>query len=182
MIKEKCMIFEEKTISSQMLYEGRILNLRKDTVEVADGSVSAREIVEHNGGVAIVAITDDNKMIMVKQFRKAAEKVILEVPAGKCEKNEDPMITATRELKEETGYTAANIKFLTKFYSSVGYSAEMIHMYLCTGLTPGETDFDENEDIETIEYDLDELHEMVISGEIEDAKTIIAILLARDIF
>ena len=173
------MIFEEKTISSQMIYEGAILNLRKDTVEVVGNKISAREIVEHNGGVTLAAVTDDNKMVMVKQFRKAAGKAILEAPAGKREKGEDPLETAVRELKEETGYTASSVKLLTKFYSSVGYSEEIIYIYLCTGLTPGETQFDDNEAIDIIEYDLDNLYEMAANGEIEDAKTIIAILMAK---
>ena len=173
------MIFEEKTISSQMIYEGRILNLRKDTVEVVGNKVSEREIVEHNGGVTLAAITSDHKMVMVRQFRKAAGKAVLEAPAGKREKGEEAIETAERELKEETGYTASNIKLLTKFYASVGYSEEIIYIYLCTGLTPGETQFDDNEALDIIEYDLDELYEMVVSGEIEDAKTIIAILMAR---
>jgi ADP-ribose pyrophosphatase len=173
------MIFEEKTISSQMIYEGKILNLRKDTVEAFGDKVSEREIIEHNGGVTIAAITGDSKMVMVKQFRKAAGKAILEAPAGKREKGEDPIETAVRELKEETGYTASDIKLLTKFYASVGYSEEIIYIYLCKGLTPGETQFDDNEALDIMEYDLDELYEMVINGEIEDSKTIIAILIAR---
>ena len=173
------MIFEEKTISSQMIYEGAILNLRKDTVEVVGNKISAREIVEHNGGVAIAAITSDNKMVMVKQFRKAANKAILEAPAGKLEKGEDPVSAAVRELKEETGYTASNIKLLTKFYASVGYSEEIIYVYLCTGLVSGETQFDDNEAIDIIEYDLNDLYEMTLNGAIEDSKTIIAILMAK---
>ena len=173
------MIFEEKTISSKMIYEGRILNLRKDTVYVIGDKVSEREIVEHSGGVAIAAITNDNKMVMVRQFRKAAGKAILEAPAGKLEKGEVHIETAIRELREETGYTASEIKFLTKFYAAVGYSEDITYIYLCTGLTAGETEFDDHEAIDIIEYDLNELYEMVISGEIEDAKTIIAILMAK---
>ena len=173
------MVFEEKTISSEMIYKGKILNLRKDLVETIGGKVSEREIVEHSGGVTIAAITDDNRMVMVRQFRKPAGKVILEAPAGKREKDEDPLKTAIRELKEETGYTASSIKFLTKFYSSVGYSEEIIYIYLCRGLTPGETEFDENEAIDIALYGVDELCEMAVNGEIEDSKTIIAVLMAK---
>jgi ADP-ribose pyrophosphatase len=172
------MIFEEKTISSEMIYKGAILNLRKDTVEVVGNRISHREIIEHNGGVTIAAVTDDNKMVLVKQFRKAVEKVILEVPAGKRDGDEEYLETAKRELKEETGYTAKNIKMLTKFYSSVGYSEELIYAYLCTGLTPGETDFDDNEAIDVVEYDIDELYKMIMNGEIADAKTIVTVLMA----
>jgi ADP-ribose pyrophosphatase len=172
------MIFEEKTISSEMIYKGAILNLRKDTVEVVGNKISHREIIEHNGGVTIAAVTDDNKMVLVKQFRKAVEKVILEVPAGKRDGAEEYLETAKRELKEETGYTAQNIKMLTKFYASVGYSEELIYAYLCTGLTPGETQFDDNEAIDVIEYDIDELYKMIMNGEIADSKTIITVLMA----
>ena len=172
------MIFEEKTISSEMIYKGAILNLRKDKVEVVGNKVSYREIIEHNGGVTIAAITDDNKIVLVKQFRKAAKQAILEVPAGKRDGDDDLLETAIRELKEETGYTAKETKFLTKFYASVGYSEEVIYAYLCTGLTPGETQFDDNEAIDVLEYDLDEVHKMIINGEIEDSKTIITVLMA----
>lgn len=173
------MIFEETTISSEMIYEGRILNLRKDKVHVKDDKTSYREIIEHNGGVALAAVTPEGKMVMVRQFRKAAEKAVLEVPAGKIEKNEDHKLTAERELKEETGYTAGKIEYMTSFYSSIGYSTEVIYLYFATDLTPGETEFDESEAIEIIEYDLPELKHMVFSGEIEDAKTIAAILMAE---
>ncbi|MDD3874872.1 MAG: NUDIX hydrolase, partial [Methanosarcina sp.] len=114
--------------------------------------ISHREIIEHNGGVALAVITDEGKMVLVRQFRKAAEKVILEVPAGKIDPGEDPFHSAVRELKEETGYTAEKIEHLTSFYSSVGYSEEIIHLYMATGLTPGETEFDSNEALEILEY------------------------------
>jgi ADP-ribose pyrophosphatase len=173
------MIVEEKTISSERIYEGRILNLRKDKVHVKDNKTSYREIVEHNGGVALAAVTPEGKMVMVRQYRKAAEKAVLEVPAGKIEKEEDHRITAERELKEETGYSAGRVEFITSFYSSIGYSTEVIYLYFATDLTPGDTDFDDNESIEILEYDLKELKDMVLHGEIEDAKTIAAILLVE---
>lgn len=173
------MVVEEKTISSERIYEGRILNLRKDKVSVKDNKTSYREIVEHNGGVALAAVTPEGKMVMVRQYRKAAEKAVLEVPAGKIEKDEDHRLTAERELKEETGYSAGKIEYITSFYSSIGYSTEVIYLYYATDLTPGETDFDDNEAIEILEYDLPELKRMVLSGEIEDAKTIAAILLVE---
>lgn len=171
------MTYEEKTISSEMIYEGAILNLRKDKVYVKDDNISYREIVEHNGGVAIAALTDDGQMLMVRQYRKAAEQVVMEVPAGKRETDEDPMFTAMRELKEETGYSAKKFRHLTSFFSSIGYSTEVIHIYLATGLTPGETDFDENEAIDIESHSVKELKQMVLDGEIIDGKTITAILL-----
>lgn len=171
------MTYEEKTISSEMIYEGAILNLRRDQVCVRDDRTSYREIVEHNGGVAVAAVTEDGQMLMVRQYRKAAEQVVLEVPAGKRETDEDPMFTAMRELREETGYSAQKFRHLTSFYSSIGYSTEVIHIYMATGLTPGETDFDENEAIDTESYPVGELKQMVLSGQIIDGKTIAAILL-----
>lgn len=172
------MIYEEKTITSERIYEGKILNLRKDRVLAVGEQEAYREIVEHNGGVTIAAITDEGKMLMVRQYRKAAGKAVLEAPAGKKEKGEDPVTTAARELKEETGYTPGKMQWLTSFYSSIGYSTEVITIYLATDLTRGDPEFDENEAIEILEYDLAYLKDMALEGKIEDAKTIVAILIA----
>ena len=174
------MTFEEKTISSEMLYEGAIINLRKDKVTVQNGT-SYREIIEHNGGAVLAAITPEGKMVMVRQFRKPAECVMLEVHAGKIDAGEKPEDAAVRELKEETGYTAGKVRHLTSFYPSVGYSEEVLHLYLCTDLTAGETCFDENEAIDIEEMELDVLHRMVMDGDIRDAKTAIAILMVRSL-
>ena len=172
------MTFEEKTLKSEKIYEGAIINLRRDKVTV-QGGTSYREIIEHNGGAVIAALTEDNKLVMVHQYRKPADKVMLEVPAGKIDPGEKPLDAAVRELKEETGYTAAKVEFLTQFYPSVGYSEEVLYLYLCTGLTPGETNFDENEAIDIEEVELDRLFKMAMSGEIDDAKTLIAILMVK---
>lgn len=172
------MTFEEKTLKSEKIYDGVIINLRRDKVTV-QGGTSYREIVEHNGGAVMAALTEDKKLVMVRQYRKPAGKVMLEVPAGKIDPGEMPLEAAVRELKEETGYTASKVEFLTEFYPSVGYSEERLYLYLCTGLTPGETCFDENEAIEIEEIDLDRLFKMAMSGELDDAKTIIAILMVK---
>ena len=172
------MTFEEKTLKSEKIYEGTIINLRRDKV-TAQGGTSYREIIEHNGGAVIAALTEDKKLVMVRQYRKPADKVMLEVPAGKIDPGEMPLEAAVRELKEETGYTASKVEFLTEFYPSVGYSEERLYLYLCTGLTPGETCFDENEAIEIEEIDLDRLFKMAMSGELDDAKTLIAILMVN---
>lgn len=172
------MTFEEKTLESQRIYEGAIINLRRDKVTVQNGT-SYREIVEHNGGAVLAALTAKGKLVMVRQFRKPAERVMLEVPAGKIDVGETPMQAAVRELKEETGYTAGNVKHLLSFYPSVGYSQEQLHLYLCTDLTAGETCFDENEAIDIEEMEVELLFNMVQSGQIQDAKTVIAILMVR---
>ena len=172
------MTFEEKTLKSEKIYKGAIINLRRDKVTV-QGGTSYREIIEHNGGAVIAALTEDKKLVMVRQYRKPADKVMLEVPAGKIDPGEKPLEAAVRELKEETGYTAEKVEFLTQFYPSVGYSEEVLYLYLCTGLTPGETNFDENEAIDIEEVELDRLFKMAMSGEIDDAKTLIAILMVK---
>lgn len=174
------MIFEEKHISSERIYEGAILNLRKDTVTAPKGT-AYREIVEHNGAVAIVPVTDDGKLIMVKQFRYPMGKAVLEIPAGKIDKGEtDPEKTARRELKEETGYTAENLHYLGKINPSVAYTEEVIHLYGATGLTPGETDFDEDEALDILEFDFEEAYHMAASGQLVDAKTIAAVFMAKE--
>lgn len=175
------MIVEEKTISSDRIYTGKVISLKVDTVEVANQGYTKREIVEHGGAVGIVAITDDNKVVLVKQFRKAIEKVIWELPAGKLEIGENPKDCAMRELKEETGYTAQNIKLIHKFFTSAGFSNEKIYIYLATGLISGESKLDEDENLDTYELELDEAYDMVIKNEIEDAKTSIGLLLAKEL-
>ena len=175
------MIVKEKTISSDRIYTGKTISLRVDTVEIENRGYQKREIVEHVGAVAIVAITDDNKVILIKQFRKPIEQVIWEIPAGKLEIGESPKECAIRELKEETGYSAKNIKLIYKFFTSSGFSNQKIYIFLATGLIKGEPDFDEDEFIEKYEVDIDEAKNMVINNEIEDAKTTIGILLAKEL-
>ena len=140
-----------------------------------------REIIEHNGGAVLAAVTGEGKLVMVRQYRKPAGRVMLEVPAGKIDPGESAEAAAKRELKEETGYTAGKIKFLMQFYPSVGYSEEILYLYLCTDLTPGETNFDENEAIDIEEYEISRLHRMVMDGDIQDAKTIIAIMAVKNL-
>ena len=173
------MIFEEKTLDSRRVYEGRIINLRVDKVTVLNGT-STREIVEHNGGSVIAAVTDDNNIIMVKQFRKPMEGPVLEVPAGKLDGGEDPAYAARRELSEETGYTAGRLEKLTEFYPSVGYTTEVLHLYLATDLIPGDTHPDENEVLEVMEMDLEDVYQMIMDGKVHDGKTIAAVMMARE--
>ncbi|MDR2162846.1 MAG: NUDIX hydrolase [Clostridiales Family XIII bacterium] len=174
------MIFEEKTIGSERIYEGKILNLRRDKVTVRNGE-SYREIVEHGGGIVIIGLTDEGRVPMVRQYRKAAERAVLEIPAGKLEKGEDPTEAAAREFREETGYTAGSVRYLLEGYSSIGYSTEILRFYLAEGLVPGETDFDDNEAIIVEEYTPEELYSMTMNGELIDQKTIVSALLAREL-
>lgn len=173
------MTFEEKTVTTERIYEGKIINVRRDQVTVENG-LSWREIVEHSGGSVIAAVTDDGQLVMVRQYRKPAERVMLEVPAGKIDPGEEPFDAAVRELREETGYTAEHMELLTRMYPSVGYAEEILYIYAATGLTPGETDFDENEAIDIERYPVEQLYDMVMAGQIEDGKSQVAILMVRE--
>ncbi len=174
------MLFEEKTMKSEKIYEGKIVNLRIDTVELPDKKYSKREIVEHPGAVGIIPITHDNCIIMVKQFRKAIEKYILEIPAGKLEVNEEPRETAKRELKEETGYDSNQMEYLLEFYTSPGFSNEKVHLFLATDLIEGEACPEIGEFIEITKIKIEDLMKMIDRGEILDSKTIIGINLANE--
>ena len=173
------MIFKEELIESERLYEGAILNLRRDKVTASSGT-AYREIVEHNGAVAIVALTEDNNIVMERQYRYACGRAILEIPAGKIDKGEtDPVAAAVRELREETGYTASEIIHLGDCNPSCAYSEEVIHLYLMRGLTKGERELDNDEVIELIEMPFDEVYEMGVRGEIVDSKTLAALLMTK---
>ena len=174
-------MIEEKTISSDRIYTGKTISLKVDTVEVPNRGYQKREIVEHNGAVGIVAITSNNKVVLVKQYRKAIEKELWEIPAGKIEIGESPKECAIRELKEETGYSAENMKLIHKFYTSAGFSNQKIYIFLAENLTPGERDFDEDEFLEVHEIDKDEVYNMIEKNEIEDAKTSIGMLLIKEL-
>lgn len=174
------MTFEEKLISSERIYEGAILNLRRDTVTAAGGQ-AYREVIEHNGAVAIVPVTNDGKVVMVKQYRYPMGRVVLEIPAGKIDQGEnEPTGAAMRELKEETGYTAEKLQYLGKISPSVAYTEEVIHLYAAIGLTPGETEFDADEALDILEYDFDDIYNMAARGELVDAKTIAALFMAKE--
>lgn len=168
------MLSEEKTMKSERLYEGKIFNVRVDTVELPDMKYSRREIIEHPGSVAVVALTDDGKVVLVKQFRKALERFSLEIPAGRIDLNEEPRETALRELKEETGYEAKKLEYLLEFYPSPGMLTEKVYIFLATDLIPGETDLDDGEFVEFDLVDIEDLKYEIETGSIMDGKTIIA--------
>ncbi len=159
------------------MYEGRIINLRLDSVVLENGNTAMREVVEHPGAVGIVALKENGDIVMVKQYRKAVEQVLLELPAGKLEQGENPLDCAARELTEETGYTAGDLRYLVSFYTSPGFSNEVMHMFLATDLKEGKNDPDDDEMVETVEISRDRAIDMILKGEIKDGKTIAGILL-----
>ncbi len=172
------MIYEEKTVSTQTIFEGKIVTLKVDQVAMPDGRLADRELVLHPGGVGVVAVTEDNKIILVEQYRKPLDKAIFEIPAGKLDAGEDPLTCAKRELSEETGMTAKSYTYLGFIYPSPGFTDEVTHMYLATGLSRGETHPDEDEYLEVMEVSLDEVLAMIEKNEINDAKTVCGILKA----
>ena len=166
----------EKTISTKRIHEGSILNLRVDEVLLPNNKTSKREIIEHNGAVAMVAVNNENDIILVKQFRKAVEKVMIEIPAGKLELDEDPDQCAVRELIEETGYKPNKITRMFDLSTSPGFCTEVIHMYIAEDLEEAYLDCDEDEFIEVVKMNIDEAVNMISRGEITDSKTIAGLL------
>lgn len=173
------MNLEEKTLQRNVLFEGHIINLRKDAVLLPDGKQASREIVEHRGGVGILAFTDADELLLVRQFRYAYHAELLEIPAGKRDSlDEDPRECGIRELREETGASAKEFTYLGAVYPSPGYTEEIIHIYMANGLTYGENDLDEDEFLNVERVPFDKVLDMVLAGEIKDAKTQIAVLKA----
>ncbi|WP_232696227.1 NUDIX domain-containing protein [Brevibacillus daliensis] len=165
----------EKTIKTKQIFEGKVISLQVDDVELPNGNLAKREIVKHQGAVAVLPISNDNKMIAVRQFRKPLERSIIEIPAGKLEKGEEPLECAKRELAEETGYTAKNITHISSFYTSPGFADELLHLYVAKDLTAGELNLDEDEFVEVLHLTLEEAKELHATGEIRDAKTVLAL-------
>lgn len=170
------MELKEKTISSEEIFSGRILHIRRDTVELPGGGRSFREVVDHPGGVCVLALDDEGRVLLVRQFRYPYEKVLTEIPAGKLEYGEDPEKAALRELREETGAVPGKFRSLGELYPSPGYCGEIIRLYLAQELTFGETALDEDEFLDVERMPFGELTELVLQGEIRDAKTIAAVL------
>ncbi|SFS92408.1 NUDIX hydrolase [Marininema halotolerans] len=172
--------FEEKTIQSETIFKGKVIHVQVDTVELPNGNTSTRELVKHAGAVAVMAITEANRMVLVRQYRKPLEKTILEIPAGKLEPGEEPDHCARREMEEETGYHAASLKQVRAFYTSPGFADEILYLYEGTGLTRGKANPDEDEFVERVELTLDEAFAAMDAGEICDAKTVAALYLWKN--
>lgn len=169
----------ETKIEGETLYDGKILRLERDKVILENGNTAYREVVRHNGGACIVPVTKDNEILFVKQYRYPFSKVIMELPAGKLEINEQPEVCAKRELREETG-AIGEVEYLTEIYPTPGYSSEIIYIYAAFNVEIGSLSLDEDEFIDVVKVDINSALEMVKNGEIKDAKTIVGILLAAD--
>ena len=169
----------EKCLESREIYKGRILRLRVDTVALPNGKTSLREIVEHPGGVGILALDENGCVPMVTQYRYAFSRTLLEIPAGKREPGEDPLTTARRELREETGAEAAHWQPLGAVLPSPGCYGEVLHLYLARDLTFGATHPDADEFLQVRRLPFDTLLARCLSGEIEDGKTVAAVLKAK---
>ena len=168
---------EEKTINIEKIFTGKVISLQVEDVELPNGNMSKREIIKHPGAVAVLALTDDQKIVMVEQYRKALEKTIVEIPAGKLEAGEDPEICAKRELEEETGYGCKEMEWLISFYTSPGFADEIIHLYIAKGLEKKENAAspDEDEFVNLLELTLEEAEQYIKDQKIYDAKTAYAI-------
>ncbi len=175
------MIFEEKTVATKEIFNGRIVKVRLDRVAMPDGTEAERELVFHPGGVGVVALTDNNEIIMVRQFRKPIEKAIYEIPAGKLDSDEYHRECGIRELGEETGMTADRFEYLGFIYPSPGFTDEVTHVYLATGLKQGEVHPDEDEYLDVEKIPFETAYQMVMRNEINDAKSVFGILKTRQI-
>lgn len=172
------MEFTEKTINSQLIFDGRVVKLYKDKIELPTGQESYREVVKHSGGVVIFAKKED-KVLLVKQFRYPMKEVLYELPAGKLEIGEDPFEAAKRELEEETGYCANKWTNLGYVYTSPGYSDEKLYLYMAEDLEFTHCHPDEGEILQALEYSYEDVLKMIANGEINDAKTLCAIMRAQ---
>ena len=170
-------LLKEKTISSENIFSGKVISLQVDEVELPNGKIAKREIIKHPGAVAIIAITDENKIVMVEQYRKALEQTIIEIPAGKLESGEQPDVCAKRELEEETSYECESLELLNSFYTSPGFANEIVHVYLAKGLTKKEdaAELDEDEFVNLMELTIGEALQAIEEKKIYDAKTIFAV-------
>ncbi|MED3660575.1 NUDIX hydrolase [Ureibacillus sp. FSL K6-8385] len=173
--------FEEKTVHSTEIFKGKVVTLTVDDVILPNGKEAKREIVHHPGAVAIIPITRDGKIVFVEQYRKALERSIVEIPAGKLEPGEDPAVCARRELEEETGYGAGELTYLLSFATSPGFANEIIHLYVAKDLYKIEEKraLDEDEFVSIIEATIEEAEEMIENRQIYDAKTAYGVLWAK---
>lgn len=169
---------QERTLRSERIFQGKLVGLRVDTVELPSGVQTRREIVEHGACTAIVAIDANGEVVLVRQFRKAVEEALLEIPAGNVESGEEPLDCACRELEEETGFGAEKWQKLGFFYTSPGFCTEGMHVFLATGLRQASREPDADEIIDVVRVPFDEIVGLIASGEVRDAKSVAGLLMA----
>jgi ADP-ribose pyrophosphatase len=167
---------EEETLASRLIYQGRAVRLRIDTVRASGDRETTREIVEHSDCIAVVAVDAEEKVLLVKQFRKAVEKTLLEIPAGGIDPGESPEDAVSREMQEETGYLPRRVERLGGFYSAPGYATEYLYLYLATDLTPSRLFAEDTEGISLVRVSAARIPGLIASGEICDAKSIAGLL------
>ena len=166
----------EETLSSQLIYDGRAVKLRVDSVRLSNGRQTTREIVEHSDCIAVVVIDESDNVLLVKQFRKPVENELLEIPAGGIDPGEDPEEAVNRELREEIGYMPRKVQRLGGFYSAPGYCTEYLYLYLATELVPNQLIAEDTEAINVVRVPIEEIPELIASGRICDAKSIAGLL------
>ena len=167
----------EKKLPSHQIYQGHAINIRVDTVEKASGKKTTRDVVEHNDCVAVVTLDEQNNVLLVRQFRHAVDKFLMEIPAGGIDPGEEPLDSVRRELQEEIGYFPRKIDKLGGFYSIPGYGTEYLHCFLATDLVPSRLIAEDTDDIELVRISPDNIPRLIASGEICDGKTIAALLM-----
>lgn len=165
---------KEECIDTQDLYGGIFLNMKRDTVRMPDGAEAVREYLTHPGAVAIVALLDDGRILLERQYRYPVARVCMEIPAGKLDPGEDPLVCAQRELQEETGYAASKWSYIRRIHPVISYSTEFIDIYLAEGLSKGQRQLDDEEFLDVFAASLDELLRWVEEGAITDVKTTIS--------
>ncbi len=170
------------TIRSEYVYRGKVVTLRIDTILMDDGHEAKREVVEHHGAVAIVPRRDSETVLLIRQFRQAVGETLLEIPAGTLEEGEEPDVCAARELEEEIGYRASSLRRMFSQYLAPGYSNEVLHAYLGEDLIESQVNPDADEEIELVPVRIADIEKMILDGEIKDAKSIAALLVALRLF
>lgn len=166
-----------KRVDRRLVYKGNILDVYEDDILTPNGKIAHWDFIGHKGAAAVVAVTDEGKLVMVRQYRNALDRETIELPAGARDYVGEPTLNcAVRELREETGYSAERVEYLMTLRTTIAYCDELIDIYVASGLKKGEQDLDEDEVVEVLEYDLEELCDMVYAGKLQDAKTVAAIM------